>query len=67
VKSTHGTCNCETQDQYDARLRREAVSEMVAFLKSSDAVTLAGKGGAYELIERRMSALANVRPEEDTK
>jgi hypothetical protein len=33
-----------------AAARAEAISDVVAFLKASSAVTLAGRGGAYELI-----------------
>lgn len=37
-----------------AAVRKDAINEAVKFLKSTPAVTLAGKGGAYELLKEWM-------------
>lgn len=35
-----------------ATVRAEVISDAIAYLKSTPAVLLAGKGGAYELLEK---------------
>jgi hypothetical protein len=46
----------DTRAAHDAELTEKAVTDLVADLKATPIVTLAGKGGAYEFIERRLNA-----------
>lgn len=43
-------------DRWLAGVKAEAIQEAIAYLKTTPAVTLVGKGGAYELLEAHARA-----------
>lgn len=38
-------------EEHEENVQRDTVAQLLTFLKSSDSTTLAGRGGAYELLK----------------